>query len=76
VNPGSVGCSAYRDDNPFEHAIESGSPHARYAVVETQDGNISAELVSVTYDWDAAAQEAKSNGFPDWSLWIQTGRAT
>jgi len=74
VNPGSVGCPAYRDDNPFEHAIESGSPHARYAVVEIQNGNISAELVSVTYDWDGAAQEAKSNGFPDWSVWVRTGR--
>ena len=76
VNPGSVGCPAYRDDNPFEHAIETGSPHARYAVVEIQGGSISAELVSVSYDWDAAAQEAKSNGFPDWSVWIQTGHVT
>jgi len=76
VNPGSVGCPAYRDDNPFEHAIESGSPQARYAIVEIRDGDIVAELVSVSYDWNAAAQEARSNGFPNWSVWIQTGRVT
>jgi len=74
VNPGSVGCPAYRDDNPFEHAIETGSPHARYAVLEIRDGDIIAELISVSYDWEAAAQEAKSNGFSDWATWIQTGR--
>ena len=74
VNPGSVGCPAYRDDNPFEHAIESGSPHSRFAVVEIQGDSISAELVSVAYDWGAAAQEAKSNGFPDWARSLATGR--
>ena len=29
LNPGSVGCQAYRDDEPFSHTVESGSPEAR-----------------------------------------------
>ena len=32
VNPGSIGMPAYTDDNPVPHAIETGTPHARYAV--------------------------------------------
>ena len=76
VNPGSVGCPAYSDDVPHEHVIENGSPHARYAVVEIGDNIVSTELVSVPYDWEAAAKEAEVNGFPDWSVWIQTGRVT
>ena len=32
VNPGSVGMPAYMDSNPTPHAIETGAPHARYAV--------------------------------------------
>ncbi len=34
VNPGSVGLPAYTDDAPWPHAMEAGSPHARYAVLE------------------------------------------
>ena len=74
INPGSVGCQAYTDDVPHEHAIENGSPHARYAVAEIQDNIVSAEFVSVPYDWETAAKEAEVNGFPDWARWIQTGR--
>ena len=33
IDPGSVGLPAYRDDLPFPHAMEAGSPHARYSVV-------------------------------------------
>jgi diadenosine tetraphosphatase ApaH/serine/threonine PP2A family protein phosphatase len=32
VNPGSVGIPAYDDDLPYQHVMEAGSPHARYAV--------------------------------------------
>jgi predicted phosphodiesterase len=74
VNPGSIGCPAYVDHVPHEHSIESDSPHARYAAVEIQDDIISTELVKVSYDWEAAAQEAQINGFPDWAHWIATGR--
>jgi len=80
VNPGSVGCPAYTDDHPVSHAVENGSPHARYAIVRIRSGptgevRIDVEQRSVGYDWDAAAREAESNGFSDWASWIATGRA-
>jgi predicted phosphodiesterase len=34
VNPGSVGLPAYDDVHPHKHFVETGSPHARYAVVK------------------------------------------
>ncbi|MBU0595934.1 metallophosphatase family protein [Candidatus Bipolaricaulota bacterium] len=74
VNPGSVGCPAYSDDTPIPHAVENGTPHARYAIVTSDEGLAQAELVAVPFDWNAAADEARGNGFPDWSHWLRTGR--
>ncbi|MCX6093171.1 MAG: metallophosphoesterase family protein [Candidatus Bipolaricaulota bacterium] len=76
VNPGSVGCPAYADDVPETHVVESGSPHARFAIVRSSAGGAhSVEWVAVSYDAEAAADEALANGFPEWASWIATGRA-
>lgn len=76
VNPGSVGCPAYRDDTLIPHVVENGSPHARYAIVGWEsNGTCHVELLAVSYDWDAAADEARANGFADWARWIATGQA-
>jgi len=80
VNPGSIGCPAYTDDHPIPHAVENGSPRARYAILQIEDegtgaGRIDVEHRSVDYDWAAAAREAEANGFSDWAEWISTGRA-
>ncbi|MFC2108381.1 metallophosphoesterase family protein [Candidatus Bipolaricaulota bacterium] len=74
VNPGSVGCPAYTDDVPHEHRIEVGSPHARYAILVQEPGNVHIEWVRVVYDWNAAAEEAAANGFKNWAVWLRTGR--
>jgi len=75
VNPGSVGMPAYTDDNPVPHAMESGTPHARYAVLTRGPGGVwSAELRAVAYDWDQAAQQAMANGRPAVARWTATGR--
>lgn len=74
VNPGSVGLPAYEDDRPWPHAVETGSPHARYALVERRQGRWTAELIAVAYDWDAAARVAEANGRPDWARALRTGR--
>jgi predicted phosphodiesterase len=75
VNPGSVGMPAYTDDNPVPHAIETGAPHARYAVVTRRsDQAWSAELRAVAYDWDRAAQKARANGRPTVAHWTVTRR--
>lgn len=75
VNPGSVGLPAYTDDHPHPHAMEAGSPHARYAVLESRRGAWTVEQIAVPYDWQAAAQQAEKNGRPDWARWLHTGRA-
>ena len=75
VNPGSVGLPAYTDAAPWPHAMESGSPHARYAVLEETDAGWRVEQVAVPYDWEAAASAAERNDRPDWAEWLRTGRA-
>lgn len=74
VNPGSVGLQAYDDDTPFAHVMESGSPHARYAIVEQHNGLWKAEFRAVEYDWESAALVALSNNRPDWLNALRTGR--
>ncbi|MCG7367469.1 metallophosphatase family protein [Pantoea sp. ACRSH] len=74
VNPGSVGLQAYDDDTPCAHVMESGSPHARYAIVEQHNGLWNAELRAVEYDWESAALVASANNRPDWLNALRTGR--
>lgn len=74
VNPGSVGLPAYDDDRPFPHLIETGAPHARYAIVEMGPRGWTADLIAVAYDWTQAASDAASNGRDDWARALLTGR--
>lgn len=74
VNPGSVGLQAYREEIP-SHAVQTGDPRARYAVIEDGPNGWEAEIVCVEYDHDAAASLARRNGREDWALWLETGRA-
>lgn len=74
VNPGSVGLPAYDDIQPYPHYMESGSPHARYAVVD-RDGTGYVSLLAIEYDWMAASREAKQAGRPDWAHALATGYA-
>jgi putative phosphoesterase len=75
VNPGSVGLPAYRDDAPFPHGMESGTPDARWAVIEKRWRGWLVDLRATPYDFDAAARAADANGRPDWARWIRSGRA-
>jgi predicted phosphodiesterase len=76
VNPGSIGMPAHTDDGTVPHAIETGAPHARYAVVTRGPGSAwSAELRAVAYDWHRAARQAAANGRPTVARWTATGRA-
>jgi len=76
VNPGSVGLPAYRDDRPFPHAMESGSPHARYSIVTPLLSGFAVENITVAYDWSRAAAAAAKNGRPDWAEYLSTGHAS
>lgn len=74
VNPGSVGLQAFDHVDGHLHFIESGSPHARYAVIET-GGQPMVEFIAVEYDWHSAAADAAKAGRPDWAQGLATGYA-
>jgi predicted phosphodiesterase len=74
VNVGSVGLPAYTDENP-PHAMEAGSPHARYAILTRNGPGWALEQIAVRYDWESAATMADGNERPDWAHWLRTGRA-
>jgi hypothetical protein len=54
--------------------MESGSPHARYAIVTPSCGDWEIEMVALRYPWHEAAAVARANGRPDRALWIGQGR--
>ena len=74
VNAGSVGLPGYDDIHPHKHWIETGSPHARYALIEQTALGWNVQLRSVAYDFEPMAQLAEQRGRPDWALPLRTGR--
>ncbi len=74
VNPGSVGLQAYKDEKPWAHEMESGSPHARYAIVSRAGGAWAVEQIAIPYDYAAASRRAAENGREDWAERLLTGR--
>ncbi|MBV7433662.1 metallophosphatase family protein [Cardiobacteriaceae bacterium TAE3-ERU3] len=75
VNPGSVGMPAYADDAPQLHKMESGSPHAQYAILQQRQYGWDVEHIRLAYDWQQAAALAKVNGRADWAQLLLSGRA-
>ncbi|MGQ0619420.1 MAG: metallophosphoesterase family protein [Panacagrimonas sp.] len=74
VNPGSVGLPAYDDTHPCPHVIETGSPDARYAIVEriaTDEWVV--DLIAVPYSFEAMARLAESRQRPDWARALRSG---
>lgn len=74
VNPGAVGCPAYLDtrmDPNFIH--QTGSPDARYAVIEKREDQWCADLISVPYDASAMAALAQDKGADSWARAVTTG---
>lgn len=74
MNPGSVGLPAFDDDHGGPHVNESGSPHARYALIEDDGRGWQVQLRQVAYDWEAAAMQAERHGRGDWADALRTGR--
>ena len=75
VNPGSVGLQAYDDTHPFPHYMETGSPHARYAVIDRERDGWRIALLAVEYDWSAASEDARKGNRMDWAHALETGYA-
>ncbi len=76
LNPGSVGLPAYLGSEKYEHrfAMESMTPHAKYAIVKADGKKISIDQMNVAYDWHAASAAARSNGNENWAQFLLTGR--
>jgi diadenosine tetraphosphatase ApaH/serine/threonine PP2A family protein phosphatase len=75
ANPGSVGCPAYDHDAPHPHVMESGSPHARYALLHRRGDAWEVELRTVVYPWHEAAAAARAHEREDWAVALETGLA-
>jgi len=73
VCPGSVGGPGYIDNAGDVHVIETGSPYARYAIIEERAGKWVIEQISLQYDNLSAARQAEKNGRPDWEISLRTG---
>jgi putative phosphoesterase len=73
VNPGSVGCPAYRDVAPFPHLMETGTPDASYAILELRGQHWQVTLRQVPYDHDAMAALARHYGRMEWASALATG---
>ncbi len=74
VNPGSVGLPAFFHDDPRPHCIQTGSPDARYAIIErTARGTWLAHHLTVPYDHRAMAALARKRERPDWERALLTG---
>lgn len=73
VNPGSVGCPGYTDDHPVGHKVETGSPDARYAIVDRTANGWSVTFRCVPYDHMAMSRLAANRNRPDWASALATG---
>ena len=73
VNPGSVGLPAYNDVYPVPHAVETGSPDACYATVESSGAGWIVSLRSVPYDFKSMALLARARGRLEWEHALRTG---
>jgi hypothetical protein len=76
VNPGSVGCPAYTiRPHPPPHVSETGSPHARYALLSREENRRQwqVDLIAVSYDWDQASARAAANDLSRWARAQATG---
>lgn len=76
INPGSVGMPAYTDDGLRPHRVESGSPHARYAILERSTAGWTAQLISIAYEHEKAAEQADRNNRPELAMGLRTGYVT
>jgi putative phosphoesterase len=74
VNPGSVGLPAYLGNGEYRFAMESMTPHAKYAIMSVNGDDINVEQVNCTYDWNEAARMAKENGNDNWANFLLHGR--
>ena len=75
VNAGSVGLPAYRDEEPFPHAMQSCSPHATYTIIEQSAYGWNVQHIKVAYAYQAAAKQSSKILGHNWAQYLTTGRS-
>ncbi|MER2604637.1 MAG: metallophosphoesterase family protein [Siculibacillus sp.] len=73
LNPGSIGLPAYEDDHPVFHVMETGSPDARYAVIDLDRPRPRVAFRHVAYDPTRAVAAALAAARDDWAEALATG---
>jgi putative phosphoesterase len=73
VNPGSVGLPAFDDIRPHPHVIETGSPDARYALVERIADSWVSNLIAVPYNHMTMASLARERNRDAWAHALSSG---
>lgn len=76
VNPGSVGCPAYRDDAPVPHVVQAGFPEASWAMLDAGPGGWTVIFRRVAYDSRRMVALARARGRDDWVQALATGWIT
>lgn len=73
VNPGSVGCPGYDDDQPRPHVVQTGNPNASYAVIEEGPSGWLVTMRSIPYETSRMVALAEKAGRPDWARVVRSG---
>ncbi|MGI3164471.1 metallophosphoesterase family protein [Pseudooceanicola sp. 200-1SW] len=73
LNPGSVGCPAYRDEAPMPHVVTAGHPLASYALVTRRGMGWAVAHRHVPYDSAEMAARARDHGREDWARAVELG---
>ncbi|MFC7065356.1 metallophosphoesterase family protein [Brucella rhizosphaerae] len=73
INPGSVGCPGYDDDQPVPHSVQTGTPNASYAVIEDSSLGWQVTFRSIPYDTTRMASLAGQAGRAEWAHAIRSG---
>ena len=73
LNPGSVGCPGYDDDQPVYHKMQTGTPNASYAIAEKVQSGWIFTFRSVPYDSRDMVALAFSHGRDEWGRALATG---
>lgn len=73
VNPGSVGCPGYIDAEPVRHVVQSGTPHACYAILDGEGARWNVTFRQVAYDPTEMVRLAERAGRKEWADALATG---
>ncbi|MEM9130133.1 MAG: metallophosphoesterase family protein, partial [Pseudomonadota bacterium] len=73
VNPGSVGCPAYGDTSPVNHAVQNGTATAAYAIVEASEHGWITSCRRIPYDASRMIEAAIKLDHPQWVERLKSG---